>query len=139
MAAARKGAEGSGLKILGVTVLTSLTDADLTADDHSLSAAELVALRVRQALDAGIDGVVSSPREAAQVRALAEAAGRPDFLIVTPGVRPAGAALDDQARAATPASALQAGATHLVVGRPITAAPDPHIAAEAIVQEMAAA
>ena len=101
MAAARKGAEGSGLKILGVTVLTSLTDADLTADDHSLSAADLVALRVRQALDAGIDGVVSSPHEAAQVRALAEAAGRPDFLIVTPGVRPAGAALDDQARAAT--------------------------------------
>jgi orotidine-5'-phosphate decarboxylase len=139
MAAARKGAEGSGLKILGVTVLTSLTDADLTADDHSLSAADLVALRVRRALDAGIDGVVSSPHEAAQVRALAEAAGRPDFLIVTPGVRPAGAALDDQARAATPASALQAGATHLVVGRPITAAPDARAAAEAIVQEMAAA
>ena len=139
MAAARKGAEGSGLKILGVTVLTSLTDADLSADDHSLPAADLVALRVRQALDAGIDGVVSSPHEAAQVRALAEAAGRPDFLIVTPGVRPAGAALDDQARAATPASALQAGATHLVVGRPITAAPDPRAAAEAIVQEMAAA
>ena len=139
MAAARKGAEGSGLKILGVTVLTSLTDADLSADDHSLSTADLVALRVRQALDAGIDGVVSSPHEAAQVRALAEAAGRPDFLIVTPGVRPAGAALDDQARAATPASALQAGATHLVVGRPITAAPDPRAAAQAIVQEMAAA
>ena len=139
MAAARKGVEGSGLKILGVTVLTSLTDADLTADDHSLSAADLVALRVRQALDAGIDGVVSSPHEAAQVRALAEAAGRPDFLIVTPGVRPAGAALDDQARAATPASALQAGATHLVVGRPITAAPDPRAAAAAIVQEMTAA
>ena len=139
MAAARKGVEGSGLKILGVTVLTSLTDADLTADDHSLSAADLVALRVRQALDAGIDGVVSSPHEAAQVRALAEAAGRPDFLIVTPGVRPAGAALDDQARAATPASALTAGATHLVVGRPITAAPDPRAAAEAIVQEMTVA
>ena len=139
MAAARKGAEGSGLKILGVTVLTSLTDADLSADDHSLSAADLVALRVRQALDAGIDGVVSSPHEAAQVRALAEAAGRPDFLIVTPGVRPAGAALDDQARAATPASALTAGATHLVVGRPITAAPDPRAAAEAIVQEMTVA
>ena len=139
MAAARKGVVGSGLKILGVTVLTSLTDADLTADDHSLSAADLVALRVRQALDAGVDGVVSSPHEAAQVRALAEAAGRPDFLIVTPGVRPAGAALDDQARAATPASALQAGATHLVVGRPITAAPDPRAAAEAIVQEMTVA
>ena len=128
MAAARKGADGSGLKILGVTVLTSLTDADLSADDHSLSAADLVALRVRQALDAGVDGVVSSPHEAAQVRALADAAGHSDFLIVTPGVRPAGAALDDQARAATPASALQAGATHLVVGRPVTAASDPRAA-----------
>ena len=137
MAAARKGAEGSGLKVLGVTVLTSLTDADLAADDHSLSAAELVALRVRQALDAGIDGVVSSPHEAAAVRELALAAGRPDFLIVTPGVRPAGAALDDQARAATPASALRAGATHLVIGRPITAAPDPRAAAAAITAEMA--
>ncbi len=88
MAAAARGAAGSELKILGVTVLTSLTDADLIADDHSLSAADLVALRVRQALDAGIDGVVSSPHEAAAVRALALAAGRPDFLIVTPGVRP---------------------------------------------------
>lgn len=139
MTAARKGAEGSGLKILGVTVLTSLTDADLAADDHSLTAADLVALRVRQALDAGIDGVVSSPHEAARVRDLADAAGRPDFLIVTPGVRPAGAALDDQARAATPALALQAGATHLVVGRPITAALDPRAAAEAVVKEMRAA
>jgi orotidine-5'-phosphate decarboxylase len=139
MAAARKGAEGSGLKVLGVTVLTSLTDADLIADDHSLSAADLVALRVRQALDAGIDGVVSSPHEAAAVRELALAAGRPDFLIVTPGVRPAGAALDDQARAATPASALRAGATHLVIGRPITAASDPCAAAAAITAEMAGA
>ena len=137
MAAARKGAAGSGLKVLGVTVLTSLTDADLAADDHGLSAADLVALRVRQALDAGIDGVVSSPHEAAAVRELALAAGRPDFLIVTPGVRPAGAALDDQARAATPASALRAGATHLVIGRPITAAPDPRAAAAAITAEMA--
>ena len=137
MAAARKGAAGSGLKVLGVTVLTSLTDADLAADDHSLLAADLVALRVRQALDAGIDGVVSSPHEAAAVRELALAAGRPDFLIVTPGVRPAGVALDDQARAATPASALRAGATHLVIGRPITAASDPRAAAAAITAEMA--
>lgn len=139
MAAARKGAEGSGLKILGVTVLTSLTDADLRADDHSLAAADLVALRVRQALDAGVDGVVSSPHEAEAVRQAALATGRPDFLIVTPGVRPAGAALNDQARAATPASALQAGATHLVVGRPITAAPDPALAARAVAAEMATA
>lgn len=137
MAAAQRGAAGSSLKVLGVTVLTSLTADDLSADDHSLSPAELVELRVRQALEAGIDGVVSSPQEAARVRALAQAAGRPDFLIVTPGVRPVGASLDDQARAATPAAALQAGATHLVIGRPITAAADPRAAARAIAQEIA--
>ena len=120
-----------------MTVLTSLTAEDLAADDHSLSPGDLVELRVRQALDAGIDGVVSSPHEAARVRDLAIAAGRPDFLIVTPGVRPVGAALDDQARAATPAKALQAGATHLVIGRPITAAADPRAAALAIANEIA--
>ena len=137
MAAARRGAAGSTLKVLGVTVLTSLTAEDLAADDHSLSPGDLVELRVRQALDAGIDGVVSSPHEAARVRDLSIAAGRPDFLIVTPGVRPVGAALDDQARAATPAKALQAGATHLVIGRPITAAADPRAAALAIANEIA--
>lgn len=137
MAAAARGAAGSDLKILGVTVLTSLTEEDLKADDHSLSAADLVELRVRQALEAGVHGVVSSPHEAARVREIARAAGRDDFLIVTPGVRPTGAALDDQARAATPASALQAGASHLVVGRPITASGDPRGAAQAISREIA--
>ena len=137
MAAAARGAAGSDLKILGVTVLTSLTDDDLAADDHSLSAADLVELRVRQALEAGIHGVVSSPHEAARVREIALEAGRNDFLIVTPGVRPAGAALNDQARAATPAAALQAGATHLVIGRPITASGDPRAAAQSITQEIA--
>lgn len=137
MAAAARGVAGSGLKVLGVTVLTSLTAEDLAADDHSLSPAELVELRVRQALEAGIDGVVSSPQEAARVREVAQAAGRPDFLIVTPGVRPAGSALDDQARAATPEAALQAGATHLVIGRPITAAADPRAAALAVVESIA--
>ncbi|MNU68171.1 Orotidine 5'-phosphate decarboxylase [compost metagenome] len=137
MAAAARGAAGSDLKILGVTVLTSLTEEDLKADDHSLSAADLVELRVRQALEAGVHGVVSSPHEAARVREIALAAGRDDFLIVTPGVRPTGAALDDQARAATPASALEAGATHLVVGRPITAGTDPRAAAQAITAEIA--
>jgi orotidine-5'-phosphate decarboxylase len=102
MAAAARGVAGIGLKVLGVTVLTSLTAEDLAADDHSLSPADLVERRVRQALEAGIDGVVSSPHEAARVREIAVEAGRPDFLIVTPGVRPAGSALDDQARAATP-------------------------------------
>ena len=137
MAAAARAAAGSDLKILGVTVLTSLTEDDLKADDHSLSAADLVELRVRQALDAGVHGVVSSPHEAARVREIALAAGRDDFLIVTPGVRPTGAALDDQARAATPASALEAGATHLVIGRPITAAGDPRASAQAISAEIA--
>jgi orotidine-5'-phosphate decarboxylase len=137
MAAAARGVAGSGLKILGVTVLTSLTAEDLAADDHSLSPADLVELRVRQALEAGIDGVVSSPHEAARVREIAVAAGRPDCLIVTPGVRPAGSALDDQARAATPEAALQAGATHLVIGRPITAATDPRAAALAVAESIA--
>lgn len=137
MAAAARGAAGSKMKVLGVTVLTSLTAEDLSADDHSLSPADLVERRVRQALEAGIDGVVSSPHEAARARALAVEAGRPDFLIVTPGVRPVGAALDDQARAATPEAALQAGATHLVIGRPITAASDPRAAAQQIAQQIA--
>ncbi len=137
MAAAARGAAGSRMKVLGVTVLTSLTAEDLSADDHSLSPADLVERRVRQALEAGIDGVVSSPHEAARARALAVEAGRPDFLIVTPGVRPVGAALDDQARAATPQAALQAGATHLVIGRPITAATDPRAAAQEIAQQIA--
>lgn len=137
MAAAARGVAGSGLKVLGVTVLTSLTAEDLAADDHSLSPAELVELRVRQALEAGIDGVVSSPHEAARVREIAAEAGRPDFLIVTPGVRPTGAALDDQARAATPEAALQSGATHLVIGRPITAAADPRAAALAVAETIA--
>ena len=137
MAAAARGVAGSGLKVLGVTVLTSLTADDLSADDHSLSPAELVELRVRQALEAGIDGVVSSPHEAARVREIATQAGREDFLIVTPGVRPVGSAQDDQTRAATPEAALRAGATHLVVGRPITAAADPRQAARAIAETIA--
>ncbi|WP_312734682.1 orotidine-5'-phosphate decarboxylase [Brevundimonas sp.] len=137
MAAAARGVAGSGLKVLGVTVLTSLTAEDLIADDHSLSPADLVERRVRQALEAGIDGVVASPHEAARVKALAVEAGRDDFLIVTPGVRPEGAALDDQARAATPEAALRAGATHLVIGRPITAAADPRQAALAIAETIA--
>ncbi|VDC50344.1 orotidine-5'-phosphate decarboxylase [Brevundimonas mediterranea] len=137
MAAAARGVAGAGLKVLGVTVLTSLTAEDLAADDHSLSPADLVERRVRQALEAGIDGVVSSPHEAARVREIAVEAGRPDFLIVTPGVRPAGSALDDQARAATPEAALQAGATHLVIGRPITAAADPRAAALAVAESIA--
>ena len=124
---------GSDLKILAVTVLTSLTDADLAEMGYAFGARDLVERRIRQAMDCGVDGVVSSPHEAALAR---EIAG-PDFLVVTPGVRPDWSAKNDQARAATPADALRAGASHLVCGRPITAAADPREAALRVISEMA--
>lgn len=127
----------SSLKILAVTVLTSLTDADLVEMGYAFNARDLVERRVRQALACGVDGIVSSPHEAALAREIANDAGKPDFLIVTPGVRPEWSAKNDQARAATPADALAAGATHLVCGRPITAANDPREAALKVVAEMA--
>ena len=138
MAAAVQGRDGDDrLKILAVTVLTSLDQADLDALGYGLALGDLVERRIRQALESGVDGVVASPREAALARVLSREAGRPDFLVVTPGGRPAGAARNDQARAATPLEALAAGATHLVCGRPITAAADPRASAQAIVAEMA--
>ena len=133
LAAAVRGAAGSGLKVLGVTVLTSLSGQDLGEIGYGLGVEELVRRWIGQALDAGADGVVASPQEAAVAREL----GGPDFLVVTPGIRPAGASMDDQARAAGPAEALKSGASHLVVGRPITAAPDARAAALAIATEMA--
>lgn len=138
MAAALRGrdAAGTGTKLLGVTVMTSLSDADLVEIGYGQSAPDLVERRVRQALDLGMDGVVASPLEAARVRDLAQAAGRPDFLIVTPGVRPAGADKGDQQRVATPSEALRAGATHLVVARPVVAADSPAMAAARIAAEM---
>jgi orotidine-5'-phosphate decarboxylase len=135
MAAAVAGRGGSGLKILAVTVLTSLTDADLAEMGYAEGATALVERRIRQAIAAGCDGVVASPHEAALARRL----GGPDFLVVTPGVRPDWSAKNDQARAATPADALRAGASHIVCGRPITAAPDPHAAALRVAEEMAGA
>jgi orotidine-5'-phosphate decarboxylase len=133
MRAAAKAAAGSGLGILGVTVLTSMDDRDLSEVGYDRDAAGLVTLRARQAREIGIAGVVCSPHEAAMART----ALGPKMAIVTPGVRPAGAALGDQKRAATPEDALAAGATHLVVGRPITAAADPARAARDILAEMA--
>ena len=130
--AAVAGRGSSPLKILGVTVLTSLNDEDLKEIGYGLGVEALVERRIRQAQDAGADGVIASPNEAALARKI----GGPNFLVVTPGVRPAGASLDDQARAATPADALKAGASHLVVGRPIANAQDPRAAALAIVEEM---
>ncbi|MFZ0268468.1 orotidine-5'-phosphate decarboxylase [Caulobacter sp.] len=133
MAAAVKAKAGSDLKILAVTVLTSLTDADLIEMGYAFSARDLVARRIRQAVECGVDGIVSSPQEAALAREIAGS----DFLVVTPGVRPFWSAKNDQARAATPADALKAGASHLVCGRPITAANDPREAALKVVAEMA--
>ena len=137
MRAAVKGRGAADTKILAVTVLTSLSDADLEEIGYGETAATLVERRVRQALDCGVDGVVSSPHEAARARQLATEAGRADFLVVTPGVRPSGADAGDQQRIATPADALKAGASHLVVARPVIATADPRAAAEAILTEMA--
>jgi orotidine-5'-phosphate decarboxylase len=135
MAAAVRGRGSSSLKILGVTVLTSLTDADLEEMGYAETARALVERRIHQAIAAGCDGVVASPHEAALARAL----GGRDFLVVTPGVRPDWAAKNDQARAATPLDALKAGASHIVCGRPITAANDPQAAALRVAAEMAQA
>lgn len=132
MRAAAKAASGSHLIILGVSVLTSMDDGDVMEAGYARDAAGLVALRAGQARDAGIGGLVCAPQEAAMVRSLLG----PDMAIVTPGVRPKGAAVGDQKRVMTPAEALSNGATHLVVGRPVTAAPDPVFAAKAILDEM---
>jgi len=120
------------LRLLGVTVLTSMDDADLRDAGFAGSAAALVADRAADARAAGMDGIVASPAEAAAVRAVVG----PGLAIVTPGVRPAGAASGDQKRVATPASAIRAGADYLVVGRPVTTVSDPRAAADGIVAEI---
>lgn len=135
--AAREGASGSDMKILAVTILTSLDRADLDAAmirDGAIS--DLVPERAARAFEAGADGVIASPGEAAAIRALPEAAGK---LIVTPGVRPAGSDPGDQKRIATPAAAVAAGADHIVVGRPVWQAADPAAAARAIQAELSEA
>jgi orotidine-5'-phosphate decarboxylase len=119
-------------RVLAVTVLTSLGPEDLAEVGLQGSPEEVVVRLARLAQKAGLDGVVASPRE---ITAIREACG-PNFLIVTPGVRPATAASDDQTRIATPESAIRAGADYLVIGRPITGAPDPAAAADAIAAEM---
>ena len=135
MRAAVLGRGDSALKLLGVTVLTSLDKEALEAIGYHDNAEDLVMRRVRQAIDAGMDGVVSSPLEAAAIRAIAPK----DFLVVTPGVRLPGGDKGDQKRVATPHSALSSGASHLVVGRPITAAEDPAKAAQNILRNIAKA
>ena len=121
------------MKILGVTVMTSLTEQDLKDIGYGLGVEALVERRIRQALDAGADGVIASPHEASMARRI----GGEGFLVITPGVRPSWASMDDQARAATPKEAIAAGATHLVCGRPITGAADPRAAALKIAAEIA--
>ena len=135
--AAREGAAGSDMKILAVTILTSLDRDDLDASCVKAGAiTDLVQERAGMALSNGADGVIAFPQEAALIRSLPEAAGK---LIVTPGVRPAGAALGDQKRVATPAAAIADGADHIVVGRPIWQADDPRNAALAIQAELSGA
>ncbi|MGR3699757.1 MAG: orotidine-5'-phosphate decarboxylase [Roseovarius sp.] len=132
--AAKEGASGKPMKILAVTILTSLDRADLDAGMIKQGdVPDLVAERAGRAFDAGADGVIASPQEAAMIRALPEAVDR---LIVTPGVRPAGSALGDQKRVATPAQAIADGADHIVVGRPVWAVQDPLAAAQAILSEL---
>ena len=129
--AAKEGA-GAGMKILAVTILTSLDRADLDAGlmrDGDLH--DLTVERAARAFEAGADGVICSPREAAAIRVLPGSR-----LIVTPGVRPAGAAPGDQKRTQTPAAAIEAGADHIVVGRPVWQAVDPRAAAQAILAEL---
>jgi orotidine-5'-phosphate decarboxylase len=132
--AARQGASGTRLKIVAVTVLTSFDQSDL--EDLGVAGrtvAEQVAFLAKQGLEAGVDGFVCSPREAAQLRALSGS----DVILVVPGVRSAGAGHDDQKRVATPAEAIQAGASYLVIGREITRAADPVLATRQILTDIA--
>jgi len=135
MHAAVEARAGSKLRLLAVTVLTSYDDADLAAAGYDFTVPELVAERAAQARDIGIDGLVCSAEEAIRLRSVI----RPSMVLVTPGIRPAGAAAGDQKRVMTPAAAIRAGADYLVIGRPIVAAADPKAAAEAIVADIAAA
>jgi len=132
LAAAVRGRGDSSLRLLGVTVMTNLDFRDLNEQGVTRSPREMVLHRARLALEAGLDGVIASPQEAAALRQTFGAR----LEIITPGVRPAGAATGDQSRTATPAEAIAAGADKLVIGRPITAADDPPAAARAIIDEV---
>lgn len=133
MRAAVEGRGSSSLKLLAVTVLTSYDRQDLADLGYPCEVPDLVALRVRRAREAGMDGIVCSPLEAAAVRQIAG----PEAILVTPGVRSAGAGKGDQKRVATPAEAIAAGADYLVIGRQITRAEDPAAEARRILEEIA--
>jgi orotidine-5'-phosphate decarboxylase len=135
MKAAVEARAGSDLKILAVTVLTSYDDGDLHAAGYRLSVSDLVEARAQQAQVLGVDGLVSSPEEAAALRKIV---GH-QMVLVTPGIRPAGSATGDQKRMMTPARAIAAGSDYLVVGRPIVEAVEPKAAADAIQAEIAQA
>ncbi|MBP2627408.1 MAG: Orotidine 5-phosphate decarboxylase subfamily 1 core [Firmicutes bacterium] len=133
--AVKNKAEAMGIerpKLIAVTVLTSINSGEWNTLGYNLDLSKQVVHLARLAQCAGLDGVVASPQEAEQIRA----ACGDEFIIVTPGIRPSGAAINDQSRIATPAGALKNGAHHLVIGRPITAAQDPRQAVQAILQEM---
>lgn len=135
MKAAVEAAKGSELCLLGVTVLTSMDDADLVDAGFADKAEDLVLKRAEQASTLGMGGVVSSAQEASRIRKIIS----PNMAIVTPGIRPAGSQAGDQKRVMTPAEAIAAGSTHLVVGRPVTGAENPKQAAQNIVDEIASA
>jgi len=135
MQAALEGTQGTGTKILGVTVMTSYDDADLAKAGCAMGVKELVARRAQQAKEIGIGGLILSAEEVAAMRTLIG----PSLDLVTPGIRPAGSAVGDQKRVMTPGEAIKAGATRLVIGRPITEATDPKAAADAVAREIAAA
>ncbi len=135
MQAAVSAAKGSDLCLLGVTVLTSMDEQDLSAAGYHDDPATLVLKRARQAVQAGMGGIVCSAAEAETVR---EIVG-PDMAVVTPGIRPVGSDAGDQKRVVTPADAIKAGASHLVVGRPIVASPDRKSAATQILEQIQSA
>jgi orotidine-5'-phosphate decarboxylase len=132
MRAAVEGSAGSGLKLLAVTVLTSYDDADLEQCGYASGVQATVRARAQQAQAIGVHGLVCSPREAAELRALMGSG----MLLVTPGIRPRGSGAADHKRVLGPADAIRAGADYLVIGRPILEASNPRAAAEAIISEM---
>ena len=132
MKAALAGAAGSKLKLLGVTVLTSMNDKDLVEAGYASGVETTVVHRARQAKSRGLTGLVLSPREVRMVRGVV---GN-HLILVTPGIRPKGSGAGDQKRVMTPAEAVAAGADHIVVGRPVTEAQDPKAAATAIIAEI---
>ena len=135
LAAAAKGVAGSNLGVLGVSVMTSMDDADLARAGYGMGVQDLVARRARQAYEAGVKGLICSAVDLANVRATVGAG----LTLVTPGIRPAGSDIGDQKRVMTPGEAIRAGADHLVIGRPITGSSDPCAVMSAILDEIALA